>query len=301
MCGVEIGNHRLLSHRAFKTGFWGKRILILAGAMSLQDSPISWASMHRVHHRACEQELDPHSPIYDGRGFSFAQASWLSLPRRHVPKVCPSRIEDLLDADDMLMASRLNPPMVWGCFVIISIIIALCAKFRYKQYRRSKFQPVILAVYYLSFYAALPVFLTFHMIGLVNSWTHLWGERPFLDAMMAHEYTCESRNVAWLLPFLMGTNWHNNHHAAPSSASNWVRWYQLDFFYLVLRAMEAIGLVWDLRIEVPETERPGYEASFFEPTKMMLSSGVAAILLWKLWPRATTAAKPWSMFLTKTQ
>ena len=62
---------------------------------------------------------------------------------------------------------------------------------------------------------------------------------------------CASRNVPWLQFCLSGENWHNNHHGAPSSASTWVRWYQVDLSYVSIRAMEAVGLAWNVRVELP--------------------------------------------------
>ena len=75
------------------------------------------------------------------------------------------------------------------------------------------------AVYY--FY--LPVALTWFSTGLVNSATHMWGDQPFEDGMIAG---CQSKNNAFLMLPMLGENWHNNHHAVPASMSTWVMWYQ---------------------------------------------------------------------------
>ena len=53
------------------------------------------------------------------------------------------------------------------------------------------------------------VALTWMSTGFVNSATHIWGDMPFADLMMAG---CEARNNAFMFPML-GENWHNNHHA----------------------------------------------------------------------------------------
>lgn len=284
-CGAELGNHRFLSHRAFRTGFLGKHILCLAGGMTMQDAPIVWASMHRVHHRACDLTLDFHSPVYADRGFLFAHEAWLHTPREHVPKLSYSRVEDIADDDDLWLANYLHPVEVAFGYLLASLFIATCVTLRYKVYRQSKFQLPALAVYYLSMYGVLPIFMTWHVVMMVNSGTHIWGERPFVDGMMPHVDSCESRNMAWALPIMFGANFHNNHHAAPSSASNWVEWHQVDFFFLFLRAMEALGLVWDVRIELPAATRPGYEAGsgLSEiPIIVTYACLLTSIIVWKV-------------------
>ena len=87
--------------------------------------------------------------------------------------------------------------------------------------------------------------------AFVNSATHLWGDAPFDDGMIS---SCVSRTTFLFIPML-GENWHNNHHAVPASASTWSR-YQVDFVYLTLRLLEGVGLVRDIRVEVPE-QPPG--------------------------------------------
>ncbi len=61
--GTDIGLHRYDSHKAFKTAYW-KRILILFWSIpSMSGSPLHWAVVHRKHHAECDTEEDPHSPI----------------------------------------------------------------------------------------------------------------------------------------------------------------------------------------------------------------------------------------------
>ena len=44
-----------------------------------------------------------------------------------------------------------------------------------------------------------------------------------------------------------GEGWHNNHHYYPSSARQGFYWWEIDITYYILRALAAVGLVWDLR------------------------------------------------------
>ncbi len=45
----------------------------------------------------------------------------------------------------------------------------------------------------------------------------------------------------------MGEGWHNNHHAYQSSARQGFRWWEIDPTYYLLRALAAVGVVWDLK------------------------------------------------------
>merc|ERR1711966_61674 len=98
---------------------------------------------------------------------------------------------------------------------------------------------------YSGIYGMLPLCVSQHATYFINSATHLWGDRPHVDGMLPHIDRCESRNVPWLFPLQIGENWHNNHHAAPGSASNWVEWYQVDPVYMGIRVLEALGIVCD--------------------------------------------------------
>jgi stearoyl-CoA desaturase (Delta-9 desaturase) len=44
----------------------------------------------------------------------------------------------------------------------------------------------------------------------------------------------------------MGEGWHNNHHHYQVAARQGFRWWEIDVTYYVLRALAAVGLVWDL-------------------------------------------------------
>jgi stearoyl-CoA desaturase (delta-9 desaturase) len=49
----------------------------------------------------------------------------------------------------------------------------------------------------------------------------------------------------------MGEGWHNNHHHYMSSANQGFFWWEVDASFYILKGLEKVGLVWDLR-SVPE-------------------------------------------------
>lgn len=60
--GVLIGAHRCLSHHACQFTQHGRYLFAFLTSIAVQGPARSWAFLHRVHHRFCEQELDIHTP-----------------------------------------------------------------------------------------------------------------------------------------------------------------------------------------------------------------------------------------------
>ena len=85
------------------------------------------------------------------------------------------------------------------------------------------------------------VFLAHHAFWSINSICHVYGNRPF----KTNEH---STNNIWLAIPTMGESWHNNHHAFPNSAIVGLQWWQIDPSSWVIRVLEAVGLVWNLRV-----------------------------------------------------
>jgi stearoyl-CoA desaturase (delta-9 desaturase) len=61
----------------------------------------------------------------------------------------------------------------------------------------------------------------------------------------------ESRNNLMCGLFGLGEGWHNNHHAFPTSARHGLLWWQFDASWLVIRAMELLGLAWNVKAPSP--------------------------------------------------
>src|SRR5260370_17390243 len=49
----------------------------------------------------------------------------------------------------------------------------------------------------------------------------------------------------------LGEGWHNNHHHYPAAARNGFFWWEIDITYYLLKMLEAVGIIWDLR-QVPK-------------------------------------------------
>ena len=64
--GINLGYHRLLTHRGFTSPKWLEHSFAVLGVCSMQDTPARWVAVHRRHHQFSDQQDDPHSPLVHG-------------------------------------------------------------------------------------------------------------------------------------------------------------------------------------------------------------------------------------------
>ena len=84
------------------------------------------------------------------------------------------------------------------------------------------------------------VFLLHHATWSVNSICHMYGRQPF-------EIEDESRDNWAVAIISLGEGWHHSHHAFPTSARHGLNRHQLDPSYAVIRGLERLGLVWNVK------------------------------------------------------
>jgi len=90
----------------------------------------------------------------------------------------------------------------------------------------------------------LPTMTLAHSTFAINTVNHMFGSRRF-------DTIDESRNNAVTAFFAVGEGWHNNHHRYQRSARNGFYWWEFDPTWYVIRLMQMVGLVWDVKT-VPE-------------------------------------------------
>ena len=98
---------------------------------------------------------------------------------------------------------------------------------------------------------AVRLLVLHHVTFSINSVCHYFGGRRFATED-------QSRNLARTTS--MGEAWHNNHRAFSSSAADGLRALEVDPSALVIRALEATGLAWDVRRISREREARQYPA-----------------------------------------
>lgn len=230
--GVTMGFHRLFTHRSFVCVEPLRWMLAIAGSMEAQGPLFYWVACHRRHYQHSDDEGDPHSPHAHGhaaagvlRGWWHAHVGWMFT---HAPKNYFRFVNDVLR--DPVAAAVHRRYLFWvtaGLMLPGLIAEGLAGSV-------SAFWPGVL------WGGFVRLFLVRHVTWSVNSMCHLFGSAPFATGD-------ESRNNAVVALLSLGEGWHNNHHAFPSSARHGLRWWEIDPTYLGLRALAAIGLVWDLR------------------------------------------------------
>ncbi len=238
-CGVTIGFHRLLTHRAFQTYPWVEHAFAVAASLSVEGSVLDWVADHRKHHANADRDGDPHSPhVGHGHGFSgfwHAHAGWLMETQGQADwrKFAPDVYED----PGMRRIGRLFPQLV-----LLSLLIPTAAGFVLHGFTLAG------AAQGLVWGGLVRIFLVHHVTWSINSICHIFGRRRFdVDDM--------STNVWWLAPFSLGESWHHNHHAFPRSAFHGLRWYELDISGIVILAMAKVGLAWNVIRITPERQQ----------------------------------------------
>src|SRR5947209_11295903 len=74
--GINIGFHRLLTHRGFACPRWLEKSLSVLGACCWQGTPMNWVAIHRMHHQHSDDPTDPHSPR---TGFFWSHMGWFLI------------------------------------------------------------------------------------------------------------------------------------------------------------------------------------------------------------------------------
>jgi fatty-acid desaturase len=54
--GLNVGFHRLSTHRGFACPLWLERTIVVLGTCSFQFSPAFWVAVHRRHHHYADEE-----------------------------------------------------------------------------------------------------------------------------------------------------------------------------------------------------------------------------------------------------
>ncbi len=230
--GITVGFHRYLTHRSFAAGRPVRVALAIAGSLALESAPTQWVADHRRHHRFSDKEGDPHSPWRYGtgfralsKGFFYSHVGWLyDWEKTDEIKYAPELVAD----PDVSFISR-----TFSTWVAVSLLLP----------------PLVGGLVGWSWQAAVTAFfwgslvricVLHHVTFAINSVCHITGRRPFRTRD-------HSQNVWWLALLSFGESWHNFHHAEPTSARHGVRRLEIDTSAMLIKAMEKLRWVTDVR------------------------------------------------------
>lgn len=234
--GVTLGYHRLFTHRSFETRRPIRFILGVMGSMAVQGSLLKWVADHRRHHQLSDLPGDPHSPHLHGGGlFGMLRGIWHSHVGWLFEPAAPGlhqQVKDLLADRIHVVVDRLFVVWVALGLLIPAVLGGLLA---------GSWWGVLLGFLWGGL---ARIFLVHHLTWSINSICHIWGGQPFRSRD-------QSRNNVFFGIMAFGEGWHNNHHAFPTSARHGLFWWQFDLTYVIIRAMQAVGLAWEVRLPTP--------------------------------------------------
>jgi stearoyl-CoA desaturase (delta-9 desaturase) len=237
--GTTIGFHRYFTHRGFEAHTSVKVALAVLGCMTMQGPITQWVTDHRKHHALSDRPGDPHSPHADFedtawgavKGFVHAHVGWLFTNMGMEQGLAYGR--DLYEDRLIRWIDRLY--LVW---VVLTFGIPFAIGFWVGGGWAAGVEALVWG-------GLLRVFLYQHATFAVNSICHMFGRQDYRSRD-------EARNN-WLVALLVfGEGWHNNHHAFPASARHGLDRLQVDVSWWVIRGLERLGLVWNVRCATPE-------------------------------------------------
>ena len=216
---TSIYLHRALAHRsldlhpiadvAFRVALW-----LTTGQCRRQ-----WVAVHRKHHTFTDRPGDPHSPRLLGfwRVQLFNVAYYMREARNaktleaFAPDLQPDRLDRLLFSRGYL-----------GIGIGLSLLCMLIGLWA----------GLIAGLLHAGLYV-------FVMAPLINALGHWRGSKNFENT--AYNW----RLLAWITG---GESLHNNHHAYPRAARHGLRWYEIDFNWYGIKALQMFGLARSIRL-----------------------------------------------------
>lgn len=230
--GITVGYHRLFTHRSLKVRRPVKFLLHGLGLIAGQGGAISWAALHRQHHKYSDKEGDPHSPNLNGdgvvnvsRGIAHSHFTWM---RKHRYPNVLHYVPDLIVDKDMILMDR-----HYKKIFLIGLILPGLISYLFVNTPAAFLSGVL-------FGGLVRIIFTGNTIWAINSFLHRFGTRPF-------NTTDKSRNFALISPISFGEAWHNNHHAFPGSAAFGLKWYEFDPGFYLIKLLEVAGLASDVK------------------------------------------------------
>lgn len=201
--GINIGYHRLLSHRSFKTHWFWEQLFSIIGVITVVGSPLAWVAVHRQHHRSAERPGDPHSPYLIGN-----LRAWFGI--WNMPRLDLKLVRDIREND---FQRELHKKYLLIILLWVGILFA--------------YDPLMIIYVF-----AIPACLCLHSTSAIIVIAHRHGYRPY------PEVKDQSRN-SWIANLItLGEGWHNTHHAKPYAWNNQERWWEFDVPAYIIKCIK---------------------------------------------------------------
>ena len=218
--GITAGLHRLFAHRSYKAARWFQFLVGFLGAAACQGGPLWWAAHHRRHHKYSDMDEDPHSPI--AKSVFYAHVGWVLTPGIRTANV--ETMKDWFKYPEIKLLDR---------FELVPALIqaGLCYLIGYLT-GAGGWSCVV-----WGFLASTVVL--YHCTFIVNSLPPV--RQPAIrdhrrqPEQLVAGHADVRRRLAQQPPPL------------PDAARQGFKWYEFDLSYYILKALNWVGLVWDLR------------------------------------------------------
>ncbi|XP_068632669.1 acyl-CoA Delta-9 desaturase [Battus philenor] len=228
--GVTAGVHRYWTHRSYKATLPLQIILVICYSVAGQNNIYNWVRDHRIHHKFSETWADPHDAR---RGFFFSHVGWLMM-KKHPNVIMEGKKIDMSDiANDTIVqfhTKYFNFFKIFFCFLIPTLIPIYVWQETWTTAILS--QPL------------LRYMLTLNFTWSVNSFAHIWGNKPY------DRYIMPAENWGVSLVAL-GEGWHNYHHTFPWDYKASELAYVNNITTTVLNLFAKLGWAYDLKTASP--------------------------------------------------
>ena len=234
--GINLGFHRMLTHRSVAFPRVLERLFLLFGVCSLEGSPLWWACMHRIHHQCSDHPGDPHSPL---ESFFWGHMQWIYTPdpRQYSLETYAKYVPDLVNDPFLRWLHRRNTwVLVYLAHAILISAFGFGIGFLVGD---TPATAVLFGTQFFVWGVLVRTVFVWHVTWLVNSAAHRWGYRNY-------ETSDRSQNNVIVALLTNGEGWHNNHHADPRACTHCHRWWEVDLTFTAVRLMRLSGLAWNV-------------------------------------------------------
>jgi len=238
--GITIGYHRLFTHRAFSCGKNFMRGLLGAGASARQNDCDKWGRNHLIHHERTEiVAQDPHTPH---ESFFHAHIGWIWYAYIYPPEIWEHKQFSRGLKDNALVQEQKK---YYTHVMLGSFIGPFLGFFLWSLWSGGElslwhslgegFKAFLLC-------GLLRFVICYHITLSVNSWSHKFGPKPFININReGWDKTGDSTDPWYLAFFSSGENLQNIHHLMDFLACYWVDRWHPDFSGAIIVALERIG------------------------------------------------------------
>lgn len=201
--GINIGLHRLLSHRSFETHPLIEKILSVIGVLTTVGSPLAWVTLHRQHHKNTETPADPHSPYQIG-----SARAWFGV--WNIKHLDLKLIKDLRKDPFQKQLHKRYFSIIFAYCLILLLIDPLLVIYMY----------------------AIPAVLCLHSSSSIIVIAHKHGYKT-------HNLGADEARNSWIANLItLGEGWHNNHHANPRAWNNQEKWWEIDPTAMIVKLIK---------------------------------------------------------------